>query len=260
MTGHQDVFDLNGRAALVTGGGTHLGLAMAEALAGHGADTYVAGRRADVIERAAASIRAQGWSCRAVPMDITDAEQVESVIDRIGPLDVVVCNAGANAESQYPPSTDLDVVRSTLESHLLGTVSTANAAAKQMIGRGRGSIITVSSVHGSLAADPRLYEGLEMSKRSSLAYQTAKAAIIGLTRNLAAEFGRFGVRVNCISPGHIPKADADREFVERVRDGNALGIVGEPDDMKGAVLLLASDAGRFITGHNLIIDGGWSIW
>lgn len=244
----------------MTGGGTHLGRAMAEALASHGADTYVAGRRADVIERTALSITEQGWSCRAVPMDITDAEQVESVIGQIGALDIVVCNAGANAESQYPPYTDLDVVRSTLESHLLGTITTANAAAVGMIERGNGSIITISSVHGSLAADPRLYAGLNLSQRSSLAYQTAKAAIIGLTRNLAAEFGRSGVRVNCISPGHIPKTDANRDFVERVRDGNALGVVGRPDDMKGAVLLLGSDAGRFITGHNLIVDGGWSIW
>ena len=147
------------------------------------------------------------------------------------------------------------MLSATFESHLLGTVTTANTAARQMMGRG-GAIITVLSVHGSLAADPRLYEGLAMGQRSSLAYQVAKAAIIGLTRNLAAEFGRSGIRVNCISPVHIPTDSDDPDFVAR----NALGIVGQPDDLKGAVLLLASDAGRFITGHNLIIDGGWSIW
>ena len=260
MTTHRDIFDLTGKVALVTGGGTHLGFAMAEALAAHGAKTYIAGRRVDVIEQAASSINEQGSWCRAVPMDITDAIQVEAVIAETGPLDIVVCNAGANAESRYPPDTDLDVLRATLESHLLGTVTTANAAARQMLERGSGSIITISSVHGSLAADPRLYAGVDMSQRSSLAYQTAKAAVIGLTRNLAAEFGRFGVRVNCISPGHIPKPTADPEFVGRVRDGNALGVVGQPEDMKGAVLLLASDAGRFIVGHNLVVDGGWSIW
>ena len=119
----------------------------------------------------------------------------------------------------------------------------------------------MSSVHGSLAADPRLYEGLtKMPVRSSLAYQTAKAGIIGATRNLAAELGRSGIRVNCISPGHIPKGDADPEFVRRVINGNALGVMGRPEDLGGAVVLLASDAGRFITGHNLVIDGGWSVW
>ena len=252
-----------GKVALVTGGGTHLGRAMAEALGAHGAHTVIAGRRAEVLERAAERIRAQGSKCDALVMDITDAGEVHRatgmIADTAGPIDIAVCNAGTTYEKRYPPHSDLDAIRATLESHLLGTITTANAAAHQMMGRG-GAIITMASVHGSLAADPRLYEGLAMDMRSSLAYQTAKAAIIGLTRNLAAEFGRSGIRVNCISPGHIPKDSADPDFVTRVVDRNALGIVGQPDDLKGAVLLLASDAGRFITGHNLIIDGGWSIW
>ena len=255
-----DVFDLSGKVALVTGGGTHLGKSMAEALASYGANTHLGGRRRNVIEDAAESIRQMGFQSRAVQMDVTDRDGMEAAIADIGNIDIVVCNAGANGESRYPPDTDLDAVRSVIESHLLGTVTTATIAARGMIERGTGSIITVASVHGSLAADPRLYEGLDMPRRSSLGYQTAKAAVIGLTRNLAAEFGRSGIRVNCISPGHIPKRDADQEFVTRVRDGNALGVIGQPDDLKGAVLLLASDAGRFITGHNLIVDGGWSIW
>jgi gluconate 5-dehydrogenase len=105
-----------------------------------------------------------------------------------------------------------------------------------------------------------LYTGLDLSFRSGPAYQSAKAGIIGLTRNLAAELGPLGIRVNCISPGFVPKSTANPDFVERGRQGNALGIVGKPYDLAGAVLLLASNAGRFITGHNLIVDGGWSIW
>jgi len=253
-------FDLTGRVALVTGGGTHLGLAMAEALAAQGARVIIGGRRVDVIDEAAAALRAQGLDCEAVPLDVTDPGLVARVVEEAGPLDIAVCNAGANAEQAFPPDTDLDVFRATLESHLVGTLTTANAAARQMVARGRGSIITVSSVHGFLAADPRLYAGLDMPKRSSVAYQSAKAAIIGLTKNLAAELGRSGVRVNCISPGHVPKDSAAPGFAERLVEGNALGILGQADDMKGAVVLLASDAGRFITGHNLVVDGGWSIW
>ena len=123
-----------------------------------------------------------------------------------------------------------------------------------------GSIITISSMQGSVASDPRLYAGLDMTYRSGPAYQSAKAGIIGLTRNLATELGPLGIRANCISPGFIPKSTANPDFVERGRRGNALGIVGQPDDLAGAVVLLASDAGRFINGHNLIVDGGWSIW
>lgn len=260
-----ELFDLNGRVALVTGGGTHLGRAMAEALAAQGADTYIVGRRIDVLEEAAESMRARGWSCREMTMDITDERQVDRVVDHIaeeaGPLDIVVCNAGASFETEYPPFTDVSNLVRTIESHVVGTITTANSAARYMAQRGSGSIITISSVHGSLAADPRLYENLtQMSRRSSLAYQTSKAALLGVTRNLAAELGRSGIRVNCISPGHIPKDTADPEFVKRVVNGNALGITGIPDDLKGAVVLLASDAGRFITGQNLLIDAGWSIW
>jgi gluconate 5-dehydrogenase len=238
---------------------------MAEALAAQGARTYIAGRRTQIVEEAASNMREAGLTCSALRLDTTDPVQVDESLARIadesGAIDIVVCNAGANAESSYPPETDLDIFTATITSHVAGTVITANAAARQMIPRGSGSIITVSSVHGFLAADPRLYSGLTtMPRRSSLAYQTAKAAILGVTRNLAAELGRSGIRVNCISPGHIPKDTADPEFVTRVVEGNALGIVGQPDDMKGAVLLLASDAGRFITGHNLVVDAGWSIW
>ena len=238
---------------------------MAEALAAQGARTYIAGRRTHIVEQAASDIRQAGLTCSALRLDITDPVQVDRALARIaeesGAIDVMVCNAGSSAETAYPPDTDIDTFSATITSHVTGTVITANAAARQMVARGSGSIITVSSIHGFLAADPRLYAGLtKMPRRSSLAYQTAKAAILGITGNLAAEYGRLGVRVNCISPGHIPQETADPEFVARVVNGNALGIVGRPDDLKGAVVLLASEAGRFITGHNLVVDAGWSIW
>ena len=260
-----DLFELTGRVALVTGGGTHLGRGMAEALAAQGAHVVICGRRSELLSETADAIKSEGWACTPIPLYVTDERQVGATVQRVvaemGRIDIAVCNAGGNAEHRYPPDTDMDVLRATLDSHVGGTIITANAAARPMVERGSGSIITVSSVHGSLAADPRLYEGLSaMARRSSLAYQTAKAAILGATRNLAAELGRSGIRVNCISPGHIPKSTADPEFVRRVVDGNALGVVGHPDDLKGAVTLLASDAGRFITGHNLVVDAGWSIW
>lgn len=260
-----ELFDLTDRVALVTGGGTHLGRAMAEALAAQGAITYIVGRRQDVLAEAGDAMRSSGWDCREMTMDITNEAQVDRVIDQIaetaGAPDIVVCNAGASAETEYPPNTDISTLNETISSHVVGTITTANSAARHMVEKGSGSIITVSSVHGSLAADPRLYENLpNMPRRSSLAYQTVKSALLGVTRNLAAELGRSGVRVNCISPGHIPNSNADPEFVKRVVNGNALGIKGSPDDLKGAVILLASDAGRFITGHNLIVDAGWSIW
>ena len=261
----EHLFDLSGRGALVTGGGTHLGQAMAKALATFGAQVCIAGRRAEVLATAVSEFSADGLELRSRVLDITDAGQVDRVIDEVaeqlGGLSIMVCNAGASAEDQFPPDQPIQTFVQTIQSHLVGTFACAQAAARSMRdARAGGSIITISSMQGSVASDPRLYAGLDMTYRSGPAYQSAKAGIIGLTRNLAAELGPLGIRANCISPGFIPKDTANPDFVERGRRGNALGIIGEPDDLAGAVLLLASDAGRFITGHNLIVDGGWSIW
>lgn len=260
-----NVFDLSGRAAIVTGGGTHLGKAMARALATHGAHVCIVGRRGEVLADAVSELNADGLDVTSRVLDITDTDQVDQVVtevaDELGDLSVMVCNAGASAEDQFPPDQPIQVFLDTLNSHLVGTFSCAQAAARSMRGAQiGGSIITIASMQGLVASDPRLYAGLDMTYRSGPAYQSAKAGIIGLTRNLAAELGSLGIRANCISPGFIPKDTANPDFVERGRRGNPLGIIGEPDDLAGAVLLLASDAGRFITGHNLVVDGGWSIW
>lgn len=260
-----DPFDLSGRGALVTGGGTHLGKAMARALASHGASVCIAGRRSEILVEAAADLHADGLDVAWRVLDITEPDQVDSVVAEtaaeLGDLSIMVCNAGASAEDRFPPDQPVQTFVDTLNSHLVGTFNCAQSAARAMRdARSGGSIITVSSMQGSVASDPRLYAGLDLTYRSGPAYQSAKAGIIGLTRNLAAELGPLGIRANCISPGFIPKSEANVEFVERGRRGNALGIVGQPDDLAGAVLLLASEAGRFITGHNLIVDGGWSIW
>jgi len=260
-----DLFDLSSRGAIVTGGGTHLGKAMARALAMYGARVCIVGRRSEILLEAVSELTADGLDARSCRLDVTDADQVDHVVAEVaaelGDLSIMVCNAGASAEDRFPPDQPVQTFVDTLQSHLVGTFSCAQAAARSMrSAQTGGSIITISSMQGSVASDPRLYEGLDLTFRSGPAYQSAKAGIIGLTRNLAAELGPLRIRVNCISPGFVPKGSANPDFVERGRRGNALGIVGEPDDLAGAVLLLASDAGRFITGHNLIVDGGWSIW
>ena len=258
------LFDLTGRTALVTGGGTHLGRAMAEGLAEQGASVVLAGRRTEVVEAAAEAMRAAGLSSRAVTLDVTDPAQVEAVFAEVaeasGPLDILVCDAGASFETTYPPNAEIDEFARTMAVNVNGTYLCAQAAARQMVPRGRGSIVTVSSIDGSLAADPRLYDGVDMRIRSGPGYQAGKAAVLALTRNLAAELGRSGVRVNCISPGYFPSERSDPRFVERCRERTPLGTSGSPDDLKGAVVLLASDAGRFMTGANITVDGGWPIW
>ena len=259
-----EMFDLTGRAAVVTGGGTHLGQAMAAALAELGASVVIASRRRELCESVAAEMRGNGLQVEGAGCDATNPADVDALVDgvmeRHGRLDVMVCNAGGTAAPPtYVPDGDVDEFEATLALNVRTAYLCANAAARVMARQRSGSIITIGSIHGSLTNDKRFYEGTDF-KRGGAAYQTAKAGIINFTRYLAMELGEYGVTANCISPGQIPPPDADPVMAERARQANALHRSGKPDDLKGAVALLASDAGAWITGHNLVVDGGWGIW
>ena len=260
----KEAFDMSGRVAIVTGGGTHLGKAMATALAELGASVVIASRRAHLCEEEAKDLREQGLDVKGSGCNVTEEAEVDALVGMVleehGRLDVMVCNAGGSAApATHVPDGAVDEFMATMELNVKGTYLCAQAAAKIMVEQRGGSIITVGSIHGSLTTDKRFYEGLRFG-RGGPAYQSSKGAIINLTRNLASELGEYGVTSNCISPGQIPSQDAHPEMVRRCVDNIPLNRGGEADDLKGAVALLASPAGAWITGHNLIVDGGWSIW
>ncbi len=260
----QELFDLTGKVAIVTGGGTHLGTAMATALGELGAVVYIASRRKALCEQVAGELQEAGIDCTGLGCDVTDEAQVDALIDTVvaqkGQLDIVVCNAGGSATTTYIPDASIEEFTLTWETNVKSIYMCAQAAARVMIPQRSGKIITIGSIHGFTTADLRMYEGLDMKPRSGPPYQAAKGAVINLTRALAAELGSHGITANCISPGQILKPDMDPKQAERYRLLNALQVHGRPEHLKGAVGLLASKAGDWITGHNLVVDGGWTIW
>ena len=263
MPSVQDLFDMTGRVAVVTGGGTHLGTAMAEAMGELGATVVLASRRLEVCEEAAAGLRNHGIDAHAARCDATDEGEVQILLDGVvethGRLDVMLCNAGGSPADDITPNADVAKFREAVGMNIDSTFICAQTAARVMIERGGGRIITVGSTHGVMGTDKRLYEGLG-HKRSSIGYFAAKGGVVNLTRALAAEYGEYNITVNCLSPGQIPKPTVKPEMVERMRLRQPIRRTGQPQDLKGAVALLASPAGEWITGLNLMVDGGWSVF
>jgi len=229
-----DLFSMNGHVAIVTGGGTHLGTAFTEAMSELGAHVYIASRRAELCEETAAALRARYLNVTALACDVTDEASVNSLVDQVmereGRLDVFVANAGGSNTTAHPPHADVEEFRWTIEKNLTSTYICAQAA------------------------------GNETFKRSGAPYVAAKAGTLALTKALAAEYSPHGVRVNCICPGQIPNELTDKVQVEKFRTMNAFHRTGLAEDIKGACALLASDAGKWITGTDILVDGGWSIW
>lgn len=247
-----DLFDLTGRIALVTGASSGLGRRIALVLAGAGATVAVTARRADrlaELERDAAGIV-------AFPADLTDADArerlVTDVTDRLGPIDILVNNAGAvNATSIETES--LDDFGRLLELNLTAPWHLMKLVGVSMVERRRGSIVNIASILGVVGATP--------AKDS--AYTAAKGGLVNLTREMGLQWARKGVRVNAICPGwfatemieDLTATDAGTAFIE---SNTPMMRVGEVDEIDGAVLLLASDAGSFMTGSIVMVDGGWT--
>jgi NAD(P)-dependent dehydrogenase (short-subunit alcohol dehydrogenase family) len=250
------MFDLTERVALVTGASSGLGELFARALAGAGASVVLAARRLDRLEAVAAVIEGDGGAAVAVRCDVTAPADVEAAVaagvDRFGRLDVAVANAGSVPEGlSLPERVPPELVARSVEVNLLGTWHTAQAAGRHMLTRGCGAVIIIGSI-----------AGLGRLPNFPPAYQMSKAGVEAMTRLLAASWGDRGVRVNALAPGFFPSALTERllgsPYRARIEAQAALGRVGRPEELIGPLLLLASDAGSYITGHVLAVDGGTS--
>lgn len=251
-----DLFDLTGRVALVTGAAGGLGSAIAQAFGAHGATLVLTDIDAAACEGLAARLRERGVQAHALACDIADRSSVDSLIREAlglaGRIDVLVCNAAV----QGPAGPVLDTTDAHWDRVMATNLRSALWLCAQVIPgmaeRGGGSVIFMSSI-----------AGLRGNKAIGL-YGISKAGLAQLARNLALEWGPKGVRVNAISPGVIrtPLAQGmleDTAYMERRLGLTPLRRVGEPDEIAGVAVMLASRAGGFITGHNLVVDGGTTI-
>ena len=250
----QQLFDLSGRVALVTGGSRGLGLQIAESLGEAGAKVMLSARKAEELEQAAAALQDRGIDARWVAADAGDPAQVQRVCDetmqRLGKIDILVNNAGATwaAPMEDHPLEAWDkVMNLNVRSVFLMSQAVGRAS---MIPRRAGRIINIASIAGlSGSIDVRF-----------IAYGTSKGAVVNFTRTLAGEWGRYGITVNALAPGFFPSRMTQGVIAAHGSDKLAaqapLQRLGDDDDLKGAALLFASAAGKHITGQILAVDGG----
>jgi 3-oxoacyl-[acyl-carrier protein] reductase len=246
-----DPFDLTGKVALVTGASQGLGRRFAAALAEHGAAVALAARQTDKLEDLRQAIEAAGGRAATFALDVTDTAALGPALDRIeaalGPLDLLINNAGVAVSKAVLEQTEADWDK-VVGTNLKGAFFTAQAVAKRMAARGGGNIVNVASV---LALDV---------VRHLAPYAASKSGLWQLTRTMALELARHQVRVNALAPGYI-ETEINRDFLatdsgDRMKKRIRQRRFGTPEDLDGALLLLASDASRYMTGSIIVIDGG----
>lgn len=256
----QQLFDLTGRTALVTGGTGHLGAALCRALAEAGATVIVSSRERHRAEAAAAALPGNA-AHRGVELDHMDPASLErgfrDALAVTGRLDVLVNNGHEPLAADWSSVTAEQFSRHL--ANATGYFLLARLLRDQAVAAGHpASVVLLGSMYGVVGSYPDAYEGV--CPASPVAYHTLKGGIVHLTRHLAAYWAADGVRVNCLSPGPFPSEKASAAMVDRLKTKLPLKRMGRPHELKGAIVFLAADASLFVTGQNLLVDGGWTAW
>ena len=252
----RELFDLTGKTAIVTGGSRGIGAEMAEGLAEAGANLMLCARRAEWLDETVADFRTKNFNVESKLCDVSKPDEIQAVVDetlsKFGAIDVLINNAGISWGAM-PEEMPIKQWQKVLDVNLTGCFLFAQAVGREMLKNNSGSIINIASISGiTSSANGPFYAG----------YVASKAGLIGLTRELAASWGRKGIRVNAIAPGffHSRLADAVIDIYERsIQETNAIPRIGAEGELKGAAVFLASDASSYVTGQTIIVDGGMTI-
>ena len=253
----RNLFDLEGRTALVTGAGYGLGRALTHGLAGHGARVIGLARSADALAETFATL---GPEHRYIVGDLTDDALYEELDAMPEHVDILVNNAGGDPHTKPWGEQTTQEWRNTYEVNVIAAERLCRLLTPKMAERGWGRVINVASVYGSVGQDPR-----NTTRRAGAgAYTAAKHGVNGLTHYLACQLGGSGVTVNSLSPGMItwnpnPSEEA-KELWVRLADQTPVGRNASPEDFVTATVFLAAEGSGFVNGHDLVVDGGWTIW
>jgi NAD(P)-dependent dehydrogenase (short-subunit alcohol dehydrogenase family) len=265
---------LKDQVSIVTGSGRGIGRAIALAFAKEGSQVVVVARTESEIESVAQEINSLGGKAIAIKADVTNESEVKSmvqtVIDKFGRIDILVNNAAINdmfenpqaaAEQSMFENYPLDMWQKSMDVNVTGTFLCSQIIGSEMAMVGKGSIINIASTYGMVGPDQSLYKKPDGSQSfyKSPAYPATKGAIVNFTRFLATYWGNIGVRVNTLTPGGVEN-NQDEYFVKNYSAKTPLGRMAQPTDYKGAIIFLASDASAYMTGANLVVDGGWTAW
>jgi NAD(P)-dependent dehydrogenase (short-subunit alcohol dehydrogenase family) len=267
MSTLKQLMDLRGRVALITGGAGHIGRVVGEGLAELGASVAVLDIDQTAAEAVAAEIaQTYGVKAFALAVDLNDIKAVKSapkdVVSHLGHLDIVIHSAAYGGDTKFPgwavpfDEQTTEAWDRALRVNLTSAFVLAQAARQALTDSGHGSIVLISSIYGLVGPDMNLYEGTSMANPAG--YGASKGGLLQLMRHLATVLAPQ-IRVNAISPGGVWRQQPE-EFHARYRARTPLGRMATEDDLKGAAAYLASDLSSYVTGHNLVVDGGWTVW
>lgn len=261
----KDIFSLKNKTVIITGGAGHLGSAMSEVLARYGADLFITGKDLKKNQQKALELKEKYKLniCESFIMNIDIEKNIDDVLANIisltGKIDVLVNNAAYSKFGRLH-TISFDNWCQGIEGSINSNFRITQKVLNYMLKNKSGNIINIGSMYGMVAPNPDIYGNSGFDNPAS--YGAGKAAIIQLTRYIAANYAKYGIRANSVSPGPFPSKEVqkNKEFIAQLCEKNPMQRIGRPEDLEGIIIYLASDASMYTNGQNIAVDGGWTIW